>query len=227
MMLAKAAAARASAAAAGGAAGAKQAERATGRSKRSLASGLAAAGGGAGAAAAASMAAPAPLNFLSCFARRTLTPSVSFHIHTADVRVLVRHPSLADLLVSAGTDGRVVLFDVARRQVVRVLRESVALDAVAGADGLVVMPPAAAGGVGGAGRSPSNFVDAAFSPACTGGSALLLTTEMGQIYFCGVGLDPHEFLLAPQQQFFVRDYLAIQRVSLLRCSRQGLGGVRS
>jgi hypothetical protein len=149
------------------------------------------------------------MNFLSCFRRPTLTPRVRFSVHSkdADVVVLARHPSLADLFVSAGSDGRVVLYDVARKRVLRVMRESIpsSLSAAAAAAG--------PSGVHGGARVPVNFVDGLFTPAAShsGGHVLALSTDLGQLFLFGCGVDQRKYLLAPEQQFFVRDYLAVQR----------------
>ena len=184
-------------------------ERATGRSKR-LGSVAAPAAASASSAPSASLS-RAPLNFLSCFRRQTLTPHFTFNVHTESIGVLHRHPLHPDLIVSAGADGRVVWYDAARGRVLRVFRETVPTNAPVPAG----LSASAARRLS---RMPSAFIDGNFSPASStgsgggGGSMLLLTTESGQIYFMGSGVgNGSAYLLAPEQQFFVRDYLELQR----------------
>ena len=116
-----------------------------------------------------------------------LRPSATFRLHSAEVAVLRPHPRLTSVVLTAGHDGRVAVWDVEDK---RLLRSFVCnVEAKLGES-----VPAVA-----------HFVDGSWSPS---GDLCALSDEEGKVWLFGVG-SRIPYQLAPTEQFYQSDYAPI------------------
>ena len=124
-------------------------------------------------------------SFVACVP--LLQSSATFRLHTADLAVLRPHPRLASVVLTAGHDGRVAVWDVDGR---RLLRSFVCN----------VEPKR-----GESEPAVAHFVDGSWSPS---GDMCALSDEEGKVWLFGDG-SRIAYQLAPTEQFYQSDYAPI------------------
>ena len=114
-----------------------------------------------------------------------LQPTATLCLHSGDVAVLRPHPRLTSVLLTAGHDGRVAVWDVDERRLLRLF--------------------ACKSQAKPTGPSDAQFVDGAWSPA---GDMCALSDDDGEVWLFGLG-SRLAYQLAPAEQFYQSDYAPI------------------